>query len=376
MIYYLVFFVVAGIASFLLTPWAIWIAKKFRAIRYPPSLAMHKVKKERSVDVYVSTRKHFGKPPTPLMGGLAYVLTFFILVAVGMVFSDFINFGASTISAYFLWFIGALILFVTGIVVDKKDISSTTQLFMYFVAIFVFILSTFDIVVVNIPFLGNVHVDWWFWQPFRWLSLVFPGDLITLGLIFIMLYALKFQAGVDGLMEGNTIVGLLFVFASALMLHHSVTAFMAIVLAGALLGFLFYNFYPARVFSGATGKSIVGYLVATLAIIGEAKLVVILGVFALPVLDMIYVLVKRFLRYKSVKKALITSDRTHFHHNLLALGLTERQVCLFEYTYTAVSGLILVSLPMSLKTYGGVAILLITLVLIIYVNIKNKASLK
>ncbi len=232
-------------------------------------------------------------------------------------------------------------------------------------------LSSFDIIMVHVPFLGNVYVNWLVLKPTSYISLVIPGDLIAGILIYFLLFGLKLQAGIDGLMEGSTAIGLLFVFINAYLLGHYVAAFMAIVLAGALLGFWFYNAHPSVVFSGSTGKSVIGYLVATLAIIGEAKFSVILGAFALPILDMFYVLFKRFLKYKNIKKMFIISDRTHFHYRLMALGLNEWQINIFEYIYTFLAGLVLTLTPSSYKTLSLVLVWGITIGTILYVNAKS-----
>jgi len=367
--YYLTFFLLAFFMSFLLTPWAIWLAKRLQAIRYPPSLVANKIKGEHRIIAY---RRHLEKPPTPLMGGFAYILTFFILVVLGMLVSKSINFTPQNIWSYALWALGALSLFVLGILDDKYEFAGIYQFLTHAFAILLFVLSAFDIVVINIPILGNIRVDWLVWKSSVF-SIVLPGDLISVVIIYMMLYALKFQAGVDGLMEGSTFIGLLFTFLSALSLAHYTSAFMAIILAGGLLGFVIYNFNPALVFSGSTGKSVIGYLVATLAIIGESKFTVILGVFALPIIDMIYVLTKRFLKYKNIKKMFIISDRTHFHYRLMKLGLTEKQICLFEYIYTALAGGLLLLSSESIKPFTFLFIWLVTFVIILYVNKKAES---
>ena len=368
MVYYIAFFFLASLTSFFLTPWAIWLAKKLQAIRYPPSLMRDKVKGVHRIIAY---RRHLEKPPTPLMGGLAYVVTFFIAVAVGMVVSNQINFFPKDLASYAMWFAGAVALFILGIVDDIYDLPGVYQFSVHIFAITLFMLSSFDIIMVHVPFLGNVYVNWLVLKPTSYISLVIPGDLIAGILIYFLLFGLKLQAGIDGLMEGSTAIGLLFVFINAYLLGHYVAAFMAIVLAGALLGFWFYNAHPSVVFSGSTGKSVIGYLVATLAIIGEAKFSVILGAFALPILDMFYVLFKRFLKYKNIKKMFIISDRTHFHYRLMALGLNEWQINIFEYIYTFLAGLVLTLTPSSYKTLSLVLVWGITIGTILYVNAKS-----
>ena len=369
MAYYLLFFLLGVLGSFLLTPWAIWIAKRVQAIRYPPSLMKDKVTGEHRIIAY---RRHLEKPPTPLMGGLSYIVTFFILVAIGMVFSNKINFFSGDVSGYILWFVGALMLFSMGIIDDIYDIPGIYQFSIHALAIITFMLSTFDIIMIHVPFVGNVYVNWLSWHPAPYISFVIPGDIIAGIIIYILLFGLKLQAGVDGLMEGSTAIGLLFIFINALLLGHFVSAFMAIVLSGALLGFWFYNAHPSVVFSGSTGKSVIGYLVATLAIIGEAKFSVILGAFALPILDMLYVLTKRFLKYKNIRKMFVISDRNHFHYRLMKLGFSEWGVDVFEYLYTFFAGLFLTIIPKDFKSLALVLVWTVTIAIILYVNKKAK----
>ena len=99
------------------------------------------------------------------------------------------------------------------------------------------------------------------------------------------------------------------------------------VLAGALLGFLRWNFHPAKIFSGTSGVQFVGYTLAVLSILGTAKVAVALLVLGVPIIDTFWIIVRRL----SQRRSPFTPDRQHIHHRLLDLGLSHRQTVLVIY---------------------------------------------
>jgi hypothetical protein len=106
-----------------------------------------------------------------------------------------------------------------------------------------------------------------------------------------------------------------------------VVAMLCALLAGSLLGFLPYNFHPARVFIGTAGVFAVGYALAVLSVLGTAKVAVALLVLGVPVIDAFWIIIRRV----SSKRSPFSADRGHFHHRLLDLGLTHRQAVLMIY---------------------------------------------
>jgi UDP-GlcNAc:undecaprenyl-phosphate GlcNAc-1-phosphate transferase len=114
--------------------------------------------------------------------------------------------------------------------------------------------------------------------------------------------------------------------------QHSV-ALLPLALLGAALGFLPYNFSPARVFLGS-GSLVLGYLIATLGIAAGAKLALLLLVLSIPIVDVAWLMISRLRAGQSIGQA----DRRHLHYRLLDLGLSQRQVVLLYYAYCLVLG--------------------------------------
>lgn len=170
--------------------------------------------------------------------------------------------------------------------------------------------------------------------------------------------ALNFLDGLDGLSAGVAIIASLTLGATALLpaVNEPFVAWMAFTLAGAIVGFLFFNFHPARVFLGTTGVTFLGTMLAVLSIFGTAKVPTALLVLAVPIIDTFYVLVRRTLQ----RRPPFAPDRGHIHHRLLDLGLTHAQVVLLIYALTL--GLAALTFVMDsvaqLVTFAGVALLL------------------
>jgi len=109
---------------------------------------------------------------------------------------------------------------------------------------------------------------------------------------------------------------------------------MAFTLAGAVAGFLLFNFHPAKLFLGTTGVAFLGTMLAVLSIFGTAKVAAALLVLGVPIIDTFYVLVRRMVSGQPP----FAPDRGHFHHRLLDVGLTHQQAVLLIYLMTAALG--------------------------------------
>lgn len=164
---------------------------------------------------------------------------------------------------------------------------------------------------------------------------------ITLFWYVAMMNAINFIDGLDGLLSGFTAISCLFLFAIALTKGNPVVALVVISLAGATLGFLPYNFNPARIILGDTGSLFIGYVFATVAIIGTSKTAIAVGliapmvVLALPIIDTAVVIYRRARSGKKITEA----DRGHFHHQLIfRYGLNVRQAVLLIYAICIVLG--------------------------------------
>jgi UDP-GlcNAc:undecaprenyl-phosphate GlcNAc-1-phosphate transferase len=176
----------------------------------------------------------------------------------------------------------------------------------------------------------------------NWIELpLWAGIPITLLWYVGMMNAINFIDGLDGLLAGVAAISSIFIFAISVVHANPVVALVVIALAGSALGFLPYNFNPARIFLGDAGSLFIGYVFATVSIIGASKqaiavsVVVPLLVLALPVADTAAAIVRRAIAGKRITEA----DRGHFHHQLIfRFGLNVRQAVLLIYAVCFVLG--------------------------------------
>ncbi len=162
------------------------------------------------------------------------------------------------------------------------------------------------------------------------------GVAFTIIWIVGMLNSINFIDGLDGLSTGIALIAsvTLGILSLTIQVNQPYVAVLCLVLAGALLGFLRFNFQPASIFQGTAGVMFVGYTLAVLAILGSAKVVVALLVLGVPIIDTFWVIVRRLLAGRSP----FTPDRGHIHHRLLDLGLSHRGTVLLIYAICASLG--------------------------------------
>jgi UDP-GlcNAc:undecaprenyl-phosphate/decaprenyl-phosphate GlcNAc-1-phosphate transferase len=229
---------------------------------------------------------------------------------------------------------GSLLIVGVGIWDDVMQMRPRNKLIAQIVVALVSMMYGFIIPGINNPFDRNPGTNW----------IDFPlwvGIPVTLLWYVGMMNAINFLDGLDGLLAGVAAISSVFLFVIALIHGNPVVALVVIALAGAALGFLPYNFNPARIILGDAGSLFIGYVFATVSIIGASKtaiaisVVVPLLVLALPVLDTAAVIVRR----ASSGKRITEADRGHFHHQLIfRFGLNVRQAVLLLYAVCFVLG--------------------------------------
>jgi len=164
------------------------------------------------------------------------------------------------------------------------------------------------------------------------------GDLLTMFWIVLLINTMNFLDGLDGLAAGISFVTAMVIFFLSVLLVQDATALLAILIAGVTLGFLPWNFYPAKIFLGDSGSMSLGFLLAVLAIISGGKLATAFLVLGLPVLDVGWVALRRIFEGRSP----FLADKKHFHHRLLTAGMSQRQAVIFLYCISVVFGAIAV----------------------------------
>ncbi len=237
---------------------------------------------------------------------------------------------------------GSLIVVLLGALDDKFELSALGQLAGQVLA---------AAVAVGAGILVNSITN-----PFAEGLVWFPHYLAVFFTFFWLLGAmntLNFLDGVDGLAAGVSAVAAAVLAAHSLMLGQLTIALLPLALAGACLGFLPFNFYPARVTLGTCGSIYLGFALATLSVIGGTKAATLLLVLGLPVVDTGWTILRRMATGQSPFRG----DRGHLHHRLLTLGLTEQQIVLLMYLSSVVLGALALVLSTRLAKFYAIGIM-------------------
>ena len=173
-----------------------------------------------------------------------------------------------------------------------------------------------------------------------------------------MINSINWIDGLDGLSSGVALIAAvtLGLISLTTQVGQPLVAVLCFALAGALLGFLRWNFHPATIFAGTSGVQFVGYSLAVLAILGTAKVAVALLVLGVPIIDTFWIIVRRVIDRRSP----FSPDRSHIHHRLLDLGLSHRQTVLVIYGICASLGLIAMLLSQVTQLYAFLGVFLLS----------------
>jgi UDP-GlcNAc:undecaprenyl-phosphate GlcNAc-1-phosphate transferase len=178
---------------------------------------------------------------------------------------------------------------------------------------------------------------------------LFTGELsaaATMLWVFALINMMNFIDGVDGLASGIAVISSVTLLIVAILKGQHLSAAAAAIIAGAALGFLIYNFHPAKMFMGDAGATFLGYALAVIALDGAFKSAAVLSMFVpmlalgVPILDTAIVFTRRLISGKGLHKG----DRLHTHHSLLHWGLTQTQTVSFLYLVGAIFSLLAILL--------------------------------
>ncbi len=295
---------------------------------------------------------HFDEPdgdrrihsePTPRLGGIAiylgFTLALFVTLNVALsnntVISKYLDTPdlAKLIGLLF----GGTLMMGVGLWDDVMNMRARNKFIAQFaVALIAVLFYGFTIYHLRLPHFGLVELGW-FGIPF---SLFWYLGMVN---------AINFLDGLDGLVAGYTTIACIALTVISLLKGQYLVAITTCALAGAAAGFLPFNYSPARIFMGDGGSLFIGFVLATIGVMGTEKqavaisLVVPLLILALPILDTAKVIARRLHKGAPISGA----DREHVHHQLLDLGLSQRQAVLLIYAVCGILGVvaIVLSLP-------------------------------
>lgn len=337
-------FVVSGLLSWILTRLMIKAAFRFGLLDYP------------------RTSRKIHSAPMPLGGGLAIYFSFFIIILIlwldGQLLDNQID------PSLIIWFLLAgFILIIGGILDDKFNLPPKLNILAPILASGLIIyFGHLEISHITNP-LGGVLDLTSFFNP---LVLGF----ITFLWLMAMTYTVKLLDGIDGLASSIGLIASSVIFIVSLFwdVRDSTTSLLAIVLAGVLLGFLFWNFYPAKIFLGEAGSVFIGFALGVLSVISGSKVATALLVMGLPFLDVLGVIIGRLRQGKPIWRA----DSQHLHFRLLLAGFSQKQVVGFFCLTAFAFGIIALLFASKVKIMALAILVLFMVILSMWLNHRIK----
>ncbi len=306
------------------------------------------------LDVPSDPRK-IHKRPIPLLGGFAIFFSVVVSVLFYIFFLD-PDFNIIPLKIYLGIFLGGAILMWGGYLDDKLNLAPKYSIIFPILASFIAVSYG---VGSKISFISN---------PFGG-QLLLGADILglTLGQVFVfffilgMIYTTKFLDGMDGLASGISFIASLTLFFLSLTpkINQSITASLAIIFCGAVLGFLFHNFNPASIFLGEAGSTFLGFMLGVLSVLLGGKIATAVLVMGIPIMDVAWVITRRLWFGMSPFKA----DRKHLHFRLLDVGFSQRQTVLILYSIASVFGIVAIFLQSLGKLISMLILLLIMVVI-------------
>lgn len=321
----------AALIAYFLTPAVIRLAHRIGAVDHPNERKVH-------------------EGVMPRLGGLSFFAAF---LAAALLLGEKTPYLTGLLLA-------DGILVGLGVVDDTRGVGPKTKLLGQFLAALLLVEFGFLIDFINLP-LGGASL----------LFLSRASLLVTVLWLVGITNAVNLIDGLDGLATGTGFIALAAISVVAFLTGLTEAMVLGMILAGALLGFLPHNFYPARIFMGDTGSMLLGFNVAAIAILGMTKSVtfislvlpvVILGV---PILDTAMAILRR----ASCGRRVFEADREHLHHRLLHLGISHRNTVLLIYAINAGLGVAAVFIQ-NLDTLSSLLVLLVLAALLLLLAVR------
>ncbi|CAI2574690.1 putative undecaprenyl-phosphate N-acetylglucosaminyl 1-phosphate transferase [Apilactobacillus kunkeei] len=291
-------------------------------------------------------KRRMNKIPMPTLGGLAIFFSYTIATM-------FLLRSQMPPHQLYGMFAGQVIIIITGIIDDIIVLKPRQKVFgISLAAIIVYFFGNIQMSNVSLPLIGTFSLGW--------LSLP-----ITIIWILAITNAVNLIDGLDGLATGVAVIALTtmgitgFFFLNVGNVYVSIMIF---ALVAACLGFLPYNFFPARIYLGDTGSLFIGFMISIFSLNGLKNAtfitviipVIILGV---PITDTIYAILRRMLN----KQPIMHADKRHLHHRLMQIGLTHRQTVLVIYGIALIFSFISLLYPIS-TIWGSILLTIATLI--------------
>lgn len=257
--------------------------------------------------------------------------------------------------------LAAFFTLIIGLWDDIKDISPKLRLISNILVALIVVASGIGIAYISNPFGGIVDlsflkINFNFFGPH---SIWVISDLLAVFWIVWCMNIVGWSTGVDGQLPGFVAISAFFIGILGFKYATDISQWPVIILAaavsGAYLGFLPFNFFPQSIMPGYSGKSLAGFFLAVLAILSGAKLATVIFLLGIPMLDAIAAIIRRIKNRKPIH----IGDDQHFHHQLLKLGWSRRQISYLYWSVSLILGLISLLLNSQQKIYAFLCIALL-----------------
>ena len=312
------------------------------------TLAMRAIALKFNIADHPSERR-INTKPVPRAGGLAVAGAFALIGTLLVIFSAQLGLSAGSGSAELTsdgaaaLLLGTVIAGVIGLIDDRYDLRARWQIIG-------------QVLIALIPIAFGLRIAF-ISNPLGAGDLLFP-DAIALGVTIFwtlgMQNSMNFIDGLDGLSGGISLFAAVTLGVIALPTSPLLAA-LSFTLAGALAGFLRFNFYPASIYMGTSGILAVAYALAVLALLGTAKVAAALLILGVPIIDAFFVIVGRIVAGRSP----YTPDESHIHRRLLSYGFSHRGSVLVLYALTAALSILALLLTGSATLYAFMGLLVV-----------------
>jgi UDP-GlcNAc:undecaprenyl-phosphate/decaprenyl-phosphate GlcNAc-1-phosphate transferase len=347
-------FLIGLVVSLLLTPIIGRIARK-NNITYVP-------KKGRGEKDFDNPLKALHEGITPSLGGLAITIPAFFAI---LIFFRLDSFTIPIVVSLFVLIVGATL-------DDIFNLPAKVQFLYQSIAAGIIAFSILSIS--SIPFF-NIDLNM-FSFDFTLLgiqqSLAIPGDIFLFLWILVCINAVKWTAGSPGIIEANSLVIFSLIFIIAIRDSSVFSSTVSVLIAGGLFIFLIFAFPPQKIMTGSAGKSVYGFLICILALVADAKISTTVMLLILPLIDFVYVIIKRYITYrpKNIGELLKLSGPDHLHHQLMKLDLSRSQLVLIEMSATLFLGSFAILTTGALRYFTLTLALALGIGFIVYINIR------
>lgn len=316
--------------SYCLTPLFIKIVTRFKLLDEPDERKSH-------------------KKPMPTLGGIVIYLAFGIAVIVALALNQ--EFKSEVLMHLPGLLIASTALVIFGVLHDTGDMPASIKLFGQIMVALIIFLSGIRIEYLTNPFGGQIE-------------LIYPISLlVTVIWIIALVNAINLIDGLDGLAAGIAAIGSLVMLFIALFKNDIASVLFCVALIGSCLGFLRYNFYPAKIFMGDAGSMFLGLILGVISIQGINKMAITVAlmipitVLAIPIYDTVLSVIRRMISKKNIFKP----DREHIHYRLLDMGVTHKHVVMLLYffgIYFGIMSFLFILIPVK---FGFILLLLLSM---------------